>query len=135
MPLCCTVARAVLRMPCCCVDCAAVLRMLCCVLSISGYIYSHATRCAAAVHACGEKDKQTVFNIWPGLKARLLPNYDETKVAPFKEVLFTIWASGDDRDVQVSSSMVSLPRRHPEQKGKRRLGRHWRRRDRQVGRV
>lgn len=48
------------------------------------------------VDPCGKKDKSEVFNIWPGLKARLLPAFDERKVAAFKEVLHTIWAAHDD---------------------------------------
>lgn len=49
-----------------------------------------------AVDPENTRDKSEVFNIWPGLRAQRLEQFDPAKVAAFQEVL-RLWANGDDK--------------------------------------
>ena len=67
------------------------------------------------VDPAGKKNPRTVFNIWPGMKARVLPAYDEAKIRPFQELL-NIWSHGEDATYQYLLAWFQLLVAEPHRK-------------------
>lgn len=67
------------------------------------------------VDPAGKKDPHTVFNIWPGMRARLLHAYDEAKIRPFQELL-KIWSHGEDATYQYLLAWFKLLVAEPHRK-------------------
>jgi len=67
------------------------------------------------VDPAGTLNTRDVFNVWPGLTARLLPAYDESKIQPFQEVV-RLWANGDENAYRYVLAWLRFLVARPDQK-------------------